>query len=185
MAVLEKMGVITLITGGARSGKSAFALEHAAALGARRAFIATAQALDDEMRARIERHKKERGKLWLSVEEPLEVARWLDENAGEFDVVLLDCLTLWLSNTMLDGGDVEAASKRLVCPMAEAPCLVVAVTNEGGMGIVPESALGREYRDHAGMLNQMVAREAGEVYLVVSGIPLCIKPVRIKPGRER
>ncbi len=177
-AKVGEMGAITLITGGARSGKSAFALEHAAALGARRAFIATAQALDDEMRARIERHKKERGLDWQCVEEPLEVAGWLEQSAGEFDVVLLDCITLWLSNSMLDGGDVEAASERLVRAMAGAPCLVVAVTNEVGMGIVPDSALGREFRDHAGRLNRLVAEAAEEVYFVVSGIPLCIKPER-------
>ncbi len=173
------MNSLTLITGGARSGKSAFALEHAAGLGARRAFIATAQALDDEMRVRIEAHKRERGEDWHTVEEPLALAQWLEDNADKYDVVVVDCLTLWLSNIMLSDCDVEAESMELADTMAGAPCYVVAVTNEVGMGIVPESSMGREFRDLAGRLNRLVAGEAQEVYLVVSGIP-----VRIKPGPQ-
>ncbi len=171
------MNRLTLITGGARSGKSDFALEYAAALGTRRAFIATAQALDAEMRVRIEAHKRERGEDWHTVEEPLALAQWLENNSDKYDVVLVDCLTLWLSNTMLGDCDVEAESLYLVDAMATAPCSVVAVTNEVGMGIVPESSMGREFRDLAGRLNRLVAAEAHEVYLLVSGIP-----VRIKPG---
>ncbi len=170
------MNNVTLITGGARSGKSDFALEHAAGLGTQRAFIATAQALDAEMRVRIEAHKRERGQDWRTVEEPLALAQWLKSNSDKYDVVLVDCLTLWLSNTMLGDGDVEADSIELVDAMAAASCDVVAVTNEVGMGIVPGSALGREFRDMAGRLNRLVAGVAHEVYLVVSGIPVRIKP---------
>ena len=173
------MNRLTLITGGAKSGKSDFALEHAEGLGARRAFIATAQALDAEMRVRIEAHQKERGEDWVTVEEPLAVAQWLADNASKYDVVLVDCLTLWLSNTMFSDCDAEAESIELTDAMSGAACNVVAVTNEVGMGIVPGSSVGREFRDLAGRLNQLVAREADEVYLVVSGIP-----VRIKPGPQ-
>ena len=182
------MGNITLVTGGARSGKSDFALAHAESLGKNRAFIATAQALDDEMHARIERHKKERGDSWQSVEEPLRAARWIRDNSGEFDVVLLDCMTLWLSNTMFateaketkeTNSHIASASDELINAMRECKSKVVVVTNEVGMGIVPESALGREFRDHAGRLNRLVAEAAVEVYLVVSGIPLCIKPGQV------
>ena len=110
------------------------------------------------------------------MEEPLALAQWFKNSAGKYDVVLVDCLTLWLSNTMLDDCDVEAQSLELVDAMAAAPCDVVAVTNEVGMGIVPDSAMGREFRDLAGRLNRLVAAEAHEVYLVVSGIPVRIKP---------
>ena len=154
-------------------------------LGKKRAFIATAQALDDEMHARIERHKKERGASWQSVEEPLRAAQWIRDNSGEFDVVLLDCMTLWLSNTMFaketkeTDSHIASASDELINAMRECKPKVVVVTNEVGMGIVPESALGREFRDHAGRLNRLVAEAAAEVYLVVSGISLCIKPGQV------
>ena len=128
------------------------------------------------MRARIERHRRERGQDWHTVEEPLALAQWLKSNSDKYDVVLVDCLTLWLSNTMLGNDDVEAESLELTAAMVAAPCSVVAVTNEVGMGIVPGSAMGREFRDLAGRLNRLVAAEAHEVYLVVSGIPVCIKP---------
>lgn len=183
------MGTLTLITGGARSGKSAFALEYAAGLGVSRAFLATAQAHDDEMHKRIERHKAERGPDWVSVEEPLEADRWIRENAADYDVILLDCLTLWLSNVMLAEMDakldgetaMDARTQALVRVLSDSSSHdsssnIVVVTNEVGMGIVPDNALGRRFRDEAGRLNRLVAREAQEVWLVVSGIPVRIKP---------
>jgi adenosylcobinamide kinase/adenosylcobinamide-phosphate guanylyltransferase len=171
------MGKVTLITGGARSGKSFFALEYAEGIGEKRIFAATAQAHDAEMVERIHKHKLERGKDWDVLEEPLEISSWLNENASKYDVVLLDCLTLWLTNVMLsETHDLEAEVESLLGSFKNAGCSIVAVSNEVGMGIVPENALAREFRDHAGRLNRLVAELASEVYLVVSGIPVKIKP---------
>jgi adenosylcobinamide kinase/adenosylcobinamide-phosphate guanylyltransferase len=175
------MAGLVLVTGGARSGKSAFALEHASGMGGRRAFLATAEALDDEMKERIALHKEQRGADWTTVEEPLDLAGWFGSDGGNYDVVVLDCLTIWLSNVMhTEGLDAEEESGRLVDAMDAATCGVVAVTNEVGMGIVPESAIAREFRDLAGRLNRLAADKADEVYLMVAGMPLTVK----KKGEE-
>ena len=169
---------ITFITGGARSGKSAFAEKLANGLTGQRAYLATAQALDPEMAARIEKHRTDRGIAWDTYEEPLAVAELLKKLSGRYDVVLLDCLTLWLSNIMAhtDGdGAVSSRGDELVAAIRGFGGACIVVSNEVGLGIVPDNPLARKFRDLAGMLNQKVAHAADEVYFTASGIPMKIK----------
>jgi adenosylcobinamide kinase / adenosylcobinamide-phosphate guanylyltransferase len=166
------------ITGGARSGKSAFAEKLASELAGKRAYLATAQALDPEMAARIEKHRKDRDSTWDTYEEPLAVAELLKKLSGRYDVVLLDCLTLWLSNVMAhtDGDSVVSLrSDELVASICDFNGVCIIVSNEVGLGIVPDNALARRFRDLAGILNQRVAQEADEVYFTAAGIPMKIK----------
>jgi len=169
---------LVLIGGGARSGKSRFALEYAEERYARRGFLATAQALDEEMRERIARHQAERGGGWTTIEEPCEIARAIEDNADKFDVIVVDCLTLWLSNIMLDPGRDTARELAELGKFLERELAtdVVVITNEVGCGIVPDNPLAREYRDRAGELNQALARAAREVYWMVFGLALKVKP---------
>ncbi len=169
---------ICFITGGARSGKSAFAERQAKEFAGKRAYIATAQALDPEMARKIEKHQKDRGDAWDTYEEPLAVDELLQKLSGRYPVVLLDCLTLWLSNVMAHSGDesgVLARSERLVHAITEFQGYCIVVSNEVGLGIVPDNPLARKFRDLAGMLNQKVAKAADEVYFTASGIPMKIK----------
>ena len=169
------MRKLIFVTGGARSGKSDHAMALAAGAGKRRAFLATAEALDDEMRERIEQHQAERGDGWDTHEIPLDIAPWLKSNSGKYDVVLIDCLTLWLSNVLIAGLDAEAEIHELVAALEAAGCGIVAVSNEVGMGIVPESPLARSFRDHSGRMNCMVAEVSDEAYLIVAGMPLKLR----------
>jgi len=164
-----------LVTGGARSGKSAFAERLVRTLGAQAVYIATAEAHDDEMAARIEAHRARRGAGWTTREAPLDLVGALAASDGR-SPRLVDCLTLWLSNLMFAERDWEAEGRALaeVIPRQSAP--IVFVTNEVGSGIVPENALARAYRDAAGQLNQMIAATVDDVYLTVSGIPVKVKP---------
>ena len=168
-----------LVLGGARSGKSAYALKAAEALAAQRGvsplFIATAQAYDDEMAARIAQHRTERGEHWRQAEAPLKLADALS-GVAEPDVALVDCLTLWLSNSMLqaDGGH-EQRKAELLAALGEVRGEVWIVSNEVGWGIVPDNALARRYRDEAGRLHQNIAGIADEVVLVVAGLPWVLK----------
>ncbi|GIW33981.1 bifunctional adenosylcobinamide kinase/adenosylcobinamide-phosphate guanylyltransferase [Meiothermus sp.] len=164
---------LILVTGGARAGKSAFAQEWAQALGEPVSFIATAQALDEEMRQRIARHQAERPPGWETLEEPLEVPQALARALGR--VVLLDCLTLWVSNLMLAGREVLPELENLLALWAETGKTLLVVSNEVGMGIVPDNALARRYRDLLGAANRRIAEEADVVYLLVAGIPLKLK----------
>lgn len=175
---------IVFITGGARSGKSRFALEKANSMNGKKVYIATAEPLDEEMRERIKRHKEERGREWLTMEEPIKIPKLLRELKGECDVILLDCLTLWLSNLMVAGRELSGEIEEFIAALkgiknSSSSCLqplaLFIVSNEVGMGIVPENELARRFRDLAGMLNQRVAEIADEVYFLVSGIPLKIK----------
>jgi len=167
---------LTLIGGGARSGKSRHAVKLARQCGSRLAFVATAQAHDDEMRERIARHRAERGSEFTTFEEPIAIARLIAAEAGRFDAMLVDCLTLWLSNMLCAGmSDIEDECRRLVDASAASPARVLLVTNEVGCGIVPENALARQFRDLAGSLNQMAAEAADEVYWLAFGIPLKVK----------
>ncbi len=169
---------IYFITGGARSGKSAFAEKLAGAQAGKRAYLATAQALDPEMAARIEKHRKDRDTAWDTYEEPIAVAELLKKLSGRYDVVLLDCLTLWLSNVMAhtDGdGAVTSRSEALVTAIKEFNGACIIVSNEVGLGIVPDNPLARRFRDFAGILNQQVALAAHEVYFTAAGIPVKIK----------
>jgi adenosylcobinamide kinase / adenosylcobinamide-phosphate guanylyltransferase len=171
------MREIVLVGGGVRSGKSAFALALARRLGPRRAFVATAQAFDGEMAERIAAHRSERGDEFTCVEEPLDLPGAL---AGvEADVVVVDCLTLWLSNLVLRGdsaAEVAGAVERLATALARRRFHAVLVTNEVGMGVVPESALGRLFRDVAGRAHQRLARDADRVYLAALGCVLRLRP---------
>lgn len=169
---------IVLIGGGARSGKSAFALSLARSLGTRRVFVATAQALDDEMKERIADHARTRGADFRTVEEPLALAeRLLD--LRDIDVVVIDCLTLWLSNLLLRD-ESEARILEQVQTLADVlerrTFHAIIVTNEVGMGVVPETSLGRAFRDVAGRAHQRFARVADEVYLAILGSILRIRP---------
>ena len=167
------MARVSLILGGARSGKSARAL--ALAGQPPHVFIATAEALDGEMLERIALHRAERGESWGLVEEPLELAAAIRANAAERTTVLADCLTLWLSNLMHRERDVEAETARLIEALAAVPGRVVLVSNEVGMGLAPINALGRDFRDAQGRLNQRVAGLADHVEFVAAGLPLVLK----------
>lgn len=171
------MGKLIFITGGARSGKSSFALGEASKAGGRRAFVATLEPMDDEMRKRVELHRDERGEGWETLEEPLKLAELFKELQGEYEVAVVDCLTLWLSNVMREGRGVSAEIDALAEAIDEAAkaMRLYVVSNEVGMGIVPENEMAREFRDHAGILNQRVADIADEVFLMASGIPVRIK----------
>ena len=165
---------IILITGGARSGKSTRAEARALAFPGRPVYVATAEALDAEMRERIARHRARRGSDWLERETPLELAAALVETDGHA-ARLVDCLTLWLSNLMHAERDWETEAVLLTETLGRQKSPVVLVTNEVGLGIVPDNALARRFRDAAGILNQMVARVADEVEFVVAGLPMRVK----------
>lgn len=172
------MSELILVGGGVRSGKSAFALALARSIGASRAFVATAEPRDGEMRERIARHREERGTEFATVEESLELARAVAALRG-VDVAVIDCLTLWLSNLLLRGDPAAAVAARveeLLGTLAAAPFRAVVVTNEVGMGVVPESALGRVFRDVAGRAHQALAARADRVYLAALGTILRIRP---------
>ncbi|MEM6627767.1 MAG: bifunctional adenosylcobinamide kinase/adenosylcobinamide-phosphate guanylyltransferase [Pseudomonadota bacterium] len=163
------------ILGGARSGKSRRALALAEELGASRVFVATAQAWDEEMSERIAQHKAERGAGWTTIEAPLELVEVLDELKGECDVCVVDCLTLWLSNLMHHNRDVDAETAQLCAAIAASPIPIILVSNEVGLGIVPETPLGRTFRDAQGRLNQDVAAVCDHVEVLVAGLPLILK----------
>jgi adenosylcobinamide kinase/adenosylcobinamide-phosphate guanylyltransferase len=169
---------LTLIIGGARSGKSALALAlaeaEARARGGAPVMLATAEALDEEMAERIARHRAERGPAWRTVEAPLDLAGALAD-LGARDAAVIDCLTLWLSNLMHAAADLEAAGEALLAAVAACPAALVMVANEVGMGIVPENALARRFRDAAGRLNRRVADEADRVVVVFAGQALTLK----------
>jgi adenosylcobinamide kinase/adenosylcobinamide-phosphate guanylyltransferase len=169
-----------LIGGGVRSGKSAFALSRARELGARRGFIATAEPFDDEMRERAQRHRIERGDDFFTLEAPRALVPALREAGRTADVVVIDCLTLWLSNLLLEGLDRDAIRLRVreLCEaLRESPAHVVLVSNEVGLGIVPESKLGRTFRDLSGEAHQTLGTQAHELYFAMMG-----QLVRLRPG---
>jgi|SRR5918992_812788 adenosylcobinamide kinase/adenosylcobinamide-phosphate guanylyltransferase len=168
---------IILITGGARSGKSKYAEQRAGEMGDRRLYVATAEAKDEEMSQRIAEHQKRRGNQWRTIEEPVELAEALQVQRGKTDSALVDCLTLWISN-LLTGRDekyVEEKVEQLVETLPQLDFHVVLVTNEVGWGIVPDNPLARQFRDLAGWTNQRIAQAAGEVVLMVAGVPMIVK----------
>jgi adenosylcobinamide kinase / adenosylcobinamide-phosphate guanylyltransferase len=170
-------------TGGARSGKSRFAEQLAAGYGAPLGYLATAQSLDHEMGQRIRIHQQRRGDAWSTIEEALHLSRALSDNDGRFNVILVDCLTLWLSNLLLldDAPGEETETRllddvqRLATTLGNMTTPVIIVSNEVGMGIVPNNRLARIFRDIAGQANQIIAAAADEAWLVASGIPLRLK----------
>ncbi|MGC6329261.1 bifunctional adenosylcobinamide kinase/adenosylcobinamide-phosphate guanylyltransferase [Rhizorhabdus sp. FW153] len=164
-----------LVIGGARSGKSRYAQQRAEATGLRRMFVATAQAFDAEMRDRIDRHRDDRGPDWETVECPLALAEAVTAHAAPDALLLVDCLTLWTSNLILSDADCFAATTLLVEALGQADGPVILVTNEVGLGIVPDNALARRFRDEAGIVNQRIAAAVPEVQLLTAGIALCLK----------
>jgi adenosylcobinamide kinase / adenosylcobinamide-phosphate guanylyltransferase len=173
---------LVLVGGGARSGKSRVANARAFSLGRRRLFVATAEAGDDEMRARIDRHRSERGSAFDTVEEPLALAEVIAADR-DHDVVLVDCLTLWISNLLVRGlsaDGVEARVGALVKVLSRRHAHVVLVSNEVGMGLVPETPLGRVFRDLSGMTHQRIAAISDEVFMAMMGMVLRISPAPVE-----
>jgi len=171
---------IVFITGGARSGKSLFALKEASKISGEKAYIATAEVLDEEMQQRIENHRRQRGDEWITYEEPLRIVGLLGKINGKYSVILIDCLTLWLSNLMHSNFNIDQEIENLINVLKDLSLLtyhssLFIVSNEVGLGIVPDNELARRFRDIAGILNQKVAEVADEVYLEIVGIPLRIK----------
>ena len=178
--------MIEFYIGGCRSGKSTAALQRANQFSARhKLFIATCQAWDDEMRARIERHQQERGDAWATLEEPIEIAALIRRHSTSQTVILIDCLTLWMTNLIVGEADdaaIEQHIEDLKDGLSKADGPVLLVANEVGMGIVPDNVMSRRFRDWAGSLNQRIARCAQRVVLTVAGIPVPIKtPARLDP----
>ena len=172
------MSQIILVTGGARSGKSRLAEGLAERFGSPLGYIATATAGDDEMSARISRHQARRGAAWQTLEEPLDLGGVIAGHDGYFSAMLVDCVTLWLTNLLLQHEDpalVLTTARHLVVQCSGLQTPVVFVSGEVGMGIVPENELARTFRDLAGEVNQLLADAAAEVYLSIAGIPLKIK----------
>lgn len=171
--------MIIFVTGGARSGKSDFAQGLAEKLEGKRLFLATAQALDDEMHQRIEKHREQRGDRWDTLEEPIHIGKALRSMAEPYDTVLVDCFTVWMSNLLGEYPDQDEKISEIIgdffSSINEFKGTILIVSNEVGMGIVPENRLARQYRDQLGFLNQAAARRADEVYVLCSGIPLRIK----------
>ena len=178
------MARIILVTGGGRSGKSAYALKRAGEIGDSKAFVATCPKLDEEMRQRVLKHQEaRREKGWKTIEESTNLAGVLG-GAKECGVLLIDCLTLWINNLLyeaeqtgrqIDEGDIAELSEELLNACADRSGTVIFVTNEAGSGIVPDNALARKFRDLAGRCNQIVAAGADEVVLMVCGIPVPLK----------
>jgi len=163
--------VITLVLGGARSGKSRYA-EDLFKADAAPVYIATGQSFDEEMRERVERHKARRGPQWRTIEEPFDLVGALQRQDAP---VLVDCLTLWLTNLLLAERDIEAEAERLIACLPKLKQRVVLVGNEVGLGIVPDNKLSRLFRDHAGRLHQDIAAVADRVVFVAAGLPLTLK----------
>lgn len=186
-AYLPVLPRITLVIGGARSGKSAYAetmiAEASRTNGPRPLYIATAEARDPEMRERISLHRERRGSLWETVEEPLHLAGALVAGGGR--AVLVDCLTLWLTNHLLAGRDIAAERERLIATINALNGPVALIANEVGLGIVPDNALARAFRDEAGLLNQAVARAANRVVFMAAGLPLVMKDAVMKDDSRR
>jgi len=169
------MGSSLLVLGGARSGKSAYAQARAEALGGRLTYIATAQAFDEEMVERIAKHRADRDRRWTTVEEPLDLPAAIAANSCVDTVVLVDCLTLWASNLLLAEHDLTTATKALTEAITGCQGPLILVVNEVGLGIVPDNALARRFRDYAGSINQAVATAAGEVVMMFAGLPMTVK----------
>jgi adenosylcobinamide kinase/adenosylcobinamide-phosphate guanylyltransferase len=170
-------GKLILVLGGAASGKSQVALDLAGQVGPR-AFVATGQALDLEMKARIERHQATRASDWVTAEVPTDVAKWCMDNGKSYHVIVIDCLTLWLNNIKgprLPDIAVFEATAGMLQAIRATGALVVIVSNELGLGLVPATKAVRAFRDLAGRVNQQVAAEADEVYLTISGLPMRVK----------
>lgn len=173
-----------LILGGARSGKSEYAERLVDQSQTNRVYIATGQAGDVEMRARIATHRARRGQVWTTIEEPLDLAGAIQTHASHDQGLLVDCLTLWLSNLMGAGRDIEGETDALIAVLRDIDGSVVLVSNEVGLGIVPENAMARAFRDHQGRLNQRVAEAAELVVFMAAGLPLVMKSPEWDPIKK-
>ena len=175
----ETLKEITFVIGGCRSGKSTYAMQTAEKVPAeQKIFIATCVPQDDEMKRRVARHQKERSQNWVTVEAPLDLPEAILQNSRRGDVILVDCLTLWVSNLLIETGDekkTEDTISQLIEVLEKAICPIVLVSNEVGTGIVPENQLARQFRDITGWVNQAVARCANKVVWMVAGIPVTVK----------
>jgi adenosylcobinamide kinase/adenosylcobinamide-phosphate guanylyltransferase len=175
----ETLREIVFVIGGCRSGKSTYALRTAAKIpGGRKIFIATCVPQDDEMRQRVAKHQKARSQSWTTVEEPLHLPEAILKNSRKADVILVDCLTLWVSNLLMETADekkIEEKISLMIDALEKAACPLVLVSNEVGTGIVPENQLARQFRDITGWLNQAVAKSARQVVWMVAGIPVTVK----------
>lgn len=175
----KELPPVTLVLGGARSGKSAFAASLIEARPGRTAkaglYLATAEAGDPEMAERIRRHRERRGRGWTTLEEPVRLVEALVAHARPEEPILVDCLTLWLSNLMAAGSDIAQETRRLAEALPGLRGPVVFVSNEVGLGIVPDNAPARAFRDHAGRLHQLLAAGADRVVLMAAGLPLVLK----------
>ena len=165
-----------LVLGGARSGKSRYAQTLAEEIGLDLLLIATAEAHDEEMEARIARHKADRDERWSLVEAPINLAAQISGRAKEGRLIVVDCLTLWLSNVMLAGRDIDAMQEGLASVVEKAQGPLILISNEVGQGIVPSTPMGRQFRDAQGRLNQRLAQACSDVVLVSAGLPLQLKP---------
>ena len=169
---------LIFVTGGCRSGKSQFALDYANRRFQNKLYLATCEALDEEMVRRIEHHQLRRGSDWQTVEEPIKIADAIKQHANDMEVILLDCMTLWLSNLLMrkkDDREIMNELSRLVDTVSQGQTSFVFVSNEVGMGLVPTEPLGRRFRDLSGMTNQKIAEVAQTVVFMVSGIPIFLK----------
>ena len=175
-AVTARPPAVTLVLGGARSGKSRYAESLIEAHRGRWLYLATAEAGDAEMAARIAQHQARRGDGWETIEEPVELPAVLAQQVDGTTAVLVDCLTLWLSNLLGTGADVEQRTEELVISLKSCAGTVVLVSNEVGLGIVPMNALSRSFVDHAGRLHQRIAEAADRVVFIAAGLPLQLKP---------
>jgi adenosylcobinamide kinase/adenosylcobinamide-phosphate guanylyltransferase len=164
-----------LVLGGARSGKSRYGQQRIEQAKGSLAYIATAQALDAEMEARIARHRADRGPRWHTLEAPLDLPRAIAEASRQHGAILVDCLTLWLTNLLLADHDLDKAGDALVGSVEHCPIPLALVANEVGLGIVPDNALARRFRDEAGRLNQRLAAVAAEVVFIAAGLPIALK----------
>ena len=177
------MAEIIFITGGARSGKSSFAEKRALEFGESLGYLATAQMLDDEMNERVRRHRERRGEEWHTIEEPIHLSQALTRSDGRHQAILVDCVTLWLSNLLFryeeSGGSCEERIqedvRHLKSTLLGMVTPVILVSNEVGLGVVPDNPLARMFRDIAGITNQLLAAAADEVHVIISGIPLKLK----------
>lgn len=171
--------MIIFVTGGARSGKSDFAQDMAEKIEGKRVFVATAQAFDEEMAERIQKHQENRGTRWDALEEPINLGGAIRSVLGQYKTILVDCLTVWMSNLLLEYQDQNERISEIVddffSGLNESDETIIVVSNEVGMGIVPDNKLARDYRDQLGFLNQRMARRADDVYVLFSGIPVKIK----------
>ena len=183
-----KHKAVILVLGGAKSGKTTYALRRAKSLGKDPAFIATAQALDKEMTEAIRRHRRDRGGVFKTYEEPVNLGEAVRKASRKHDAVVVDCLTMWLSNLLTvarkSEKEIERDVRALLSALREVGCPVILVSNEVGLGIVPRGALSRKYRILLGVANQRVASLADEVVLMVAGIPWPIKGGLEKRGPE-